>query len=306
MNNPIIIAALLLIGFAMPFQAHSQQLNQRYTTSKGKEHLIGKCNRNALLQAPYKEWFDLNYGAYEVDKAILKKCKRKFKNVQVEIFMATWCGDSKRGVPQFYKVLDELGVKESQITLINVFGSDSLYKQSPTHEEQGKLIHRVPTFIFYKKGKEIGRIVETPVTSYEVDIAQIANGLPPAPTYRIVKSVDDYLNEKGFITERTELLPFARQVYKQAKSTGALNTYGYVLIEAGEIEKALSVFTLNTILFRKYPNVWDSLAEAYEKNNEPERALKCYEKVLELNPTEKHAKERIVVLREQLKTTLEK
>jgi len=294
MNNPIIIAVLLLTGIAM--SANAQKHNQKYSDSKGKEHLIGKCNRQGLQQAPYKEWFDKFYNGYEVDKTVLKKCKKKLKNVKIEIFMATWCGDSKREVPRFYKILDELGIKDKQIKLINLFGSDSLYKQSPTHEERGKLIHRVPTFIFYKKGKEIGRIVETPATSFEMDIAQIANGLPSAPNYHITQTVNDYFEKEGISTDRKELLPFARKIYKQAKSRSALNTYGYVLMANNEMEKAIAVFTMNTILFSREPNPWDSLAEAYEKNNEIDKAVSTYKHVLELNPNSKHANERVLAL----------
>ena len=290
----MVIAVVLLIGLSMSLNA--QNLNQRYIDTKEKVQLIGKCERKALQEAPFKEWYDKNYNGYEVDKTTLRKCKNKLKNVQIEIFMATWCGDSKREVPRFYKVLDELGIKESQITLINVFGSDSLYKQSSTHEEVGKLIHRVPTFILYKKGEEIGRIVETPVTSFEMDLAQIANGMPPAPTYKIVATVDNYLNEETITTDRKVLLEFGRKIYKQAKSKSALNTYAYVLIEAGETDKALAVFTLNTILFSKEPNTWDSLADAYEMSNQKEKALKTYKYVLELNPNAEHAKERIAAL----------
>ena len=292
MKNPTIIAILLLLGCAMSIQAQ----NQTYTDTKGKTQLIGACERNALQEAPFQEWYQTNYEEYTIDKAVLKKCKNKLKNVQVEIFMATWCGDSKREVPRFYKILDELGVEESQVTLINVFGTDSLYKQSPSHEEQGKLIHRVPTFIFYKKGEEIGRIVETPVTSFETDMAQIANGMPSAPTYKIVQSVHNYFEKEGVSTDRKVLFPFAKKVYKEAKSEGALNTYGYVLMDAGELEKAIAVFTLNTMFFSKSTNVWDSLAEAYEENNEPEKALVLYQHILKLNPAEEHAKERVEVL----------
>jgi hypothetical protein len=34
-------------------------------------------------------------------------------------------------------------------------------------------IERVPTFIIYKEGKEIGRIIETPVQSLEADLQKI-------------------------------------------------------------------------------------------------------------------------------------
>ena len=52
--------------------------------------------------------------------------------------MGTWCGDSKREVPRFYKILDEMGVKEQDIQLYNLDNRGDAYKQSPGGEEKGQ------------------------------------------------------------------------------------------------------------------------------------------------------------------------
>jgi thiol-disulfide isomerase/thioredoxin len=91
----------------------------------------------------------------------------------IQLFFGTWCGDSKREVPRMLKVLYQSGFKDTAIDLIAVSNHDTLYKQSPLHEERGLNIIRVPTLIVYQSGKEIGRIVETPVESIEKDIWQI-------------------------------------------------------------------------------------------------------------------------------------
>ena len=41
----------------------------------------------------------------------------------------------------------------------------------------------MPTFILYKDGVELGRIVETPIESMEDDIFNILIGSPPQPNY---------------------------------------------------------------------------------------------------------------------------
>lgn len=69
-----------------------------------------------------------------------------------------------------------------------------------------------------------------------------------------------------------------------------LNMFGYALMEEGETELALKVFTLNTELFPAVPNVWDSLAEAYMKMGNKEMASANYKKVLELDPANENAK----------------
>ena len=50
------------------------------------------------------------------------------------------------------------------------------YKESPQHEEKGWDIEFVPTIIFLRNGKELGRIVESPEQSLEKDMRKILIG----------------------------------------------------------------------------------------------------------------------------------
>ena len=49
-------------------------------------------------------------------------------------------------------------------------------RKTPDDLQKGFELIRVPTFIFYKKGKEIGRFVEYPKKSVEADFLKILNG----------------------------------------------------------------------------------------------------------------------------------
>ena len=69
------------------------------------------------------------------------------------------------------------------------------------------------------------------------------------------------------------------------KNSGVLNDLGYRLIEMRkEVAWAISLFKLNTTLFPKNGNVWDSLGEAYAKNDQKKEAIKSYQKALEFAP----------------------
>ena len=48
-------------------------------------------------------------------------------------------------------------------------------KEEPKAEVEGYEIEYVPTLIFYREQKEIGRIIETPELSLEEDILAILN-----------------------------------------------------------------------------------------------------------------------------------
>ena len=85
----------------------------------------------------------------------------------------TWCGDSKRETPRFYKVMEAADFnfkKNFKLVAVN------RGKKTPDNLQEGKNIIRVPTFIFYKKGKEIGRYVEYPRESMEKDFLKILKG----------------------------------------------------------------------------------------------------------------------------------
>jgi len=72
-----------------------------------------------------------------------------------------------------------------------------------------------------------------------------------------------------------------------------LNKAGYDFLQDNNILKAISIFKVNTELYKTDANAWDSLGEAYLKNGEEENALKSYKKALALDPTSKSAKEMI-------------
>ncbi len=74
--------------------------------------------------------------------------------------------------PVSFKVMDEAAYPASNVTIICV---DRERKDS-SGMVNGLNIELVPTFIFYKDGNELGRIVETPTQTMEEDIFEILTG----------------------------------------------------------------------------------------------------------------------------------
>lgn len=156
--------------------SYSQTFNQLVVDDKGREKLLGKINREGLTSNSFKSWFERNYDSYIPNEKQISALKESLKKYNIKLFLGTWCSDSKREVPRFYKVLDVANFPENQLEVIAVDDARESYKQSPNGEEQGLNIHRVPTFIFYKNGKEINRIVESPHTTLEQDLKDILEG----------------------------------------------------------------------------------------------------------------------------------
>lgn len=159
--------ALILPFLILPVVAFLQP-NLQVISHKGDPILLGEVNRAGLEAAPFGDWFRPTYVAYQVDKMALADAN--LEGVDLLVFMGTWCEDSQRELPHFYKILDHLGYPEKRLRVVALDNHPDRRKTSPDGAEKGWNIELVPTFIFLKNGKEIGRIVETPVVSLERDM----------------------------------------------------------------------------------------------------------------------------------------
>ncbi|RXP44950.1 thioredoxin [Lutibacter sp. HS1-25] len=142
--------------------------------------LVGIATKDAFLTEPFSEWFVFNYNAYEVDQATIDSLKPLLNNITIKAFMGTWCGDSQSQTPVFYKVIESANFNIQNLTLVAV----DTNKKTPKNLQKGYDIKYVPTFIFFKNGEEIGRIVEYPITSIEADILTIVSGKPYKHAYQ--------------------------------------------------------------------------------------------------------------------------
>ena len=258
--------------------------------------LLGVHPKKDLQQSPFNEWFDKNYAAYLVDSFTAKQLRPLLKNKKLEIFMGTWCGDSKREVPRMLKILDYAGVRPSQVNMIMVDNHDSTYKQSPSHEEKGKFIHRVPCLIVYDKNKEMNRIVEFPVVSLEKDLLSIVQSAPYQPNYRAAAYLSQLLKEKNIRDLAADSTALATTLKPLVRNSAELNSLGYVWMAAGEMDRALLAFELNALLFPDNANVYDSLGEIHLKLNNRAAAKSYYTKVLELQPGNTNAVKMLAAL----------
>ncbi|MCU0333784.1 MAG: thioredoxin family protein [Chitinophagaceae bacterium] len=177
MTINIRMAAAILCMLCASVVAHSQPAQTTTdslpTDAAGRPMLLGRQPREALLRAPFADWFLANYQAYVVDSFTCQFIRPLLADKQLTIFMGTWCGDSRREVPRLLKMLDCCGFAARQLTLIMVSNHASMYKQSPGHEEAGRNVLRVPTLIVEANGKEVGRLIEYPVVSLEKDLLAI-------------------------------------------------------------------------------------------------------------------------------------
>jgi CubicO group peptidase (beta-lactamase class C family) len=80
----------------------------------------------------------------------------------------------------------------------------------------------------------------------------------------------------------------------------AINSIGFTLMGEGYVENAEKAFRLNTRLWPEVPNPWDSLAQCLLEQHRYAESIIAYEKVLELDPENSLARERIESIRAEL------
>ena len=273
--------------------SQAQVLNRVVTDDKGQKKLLGKTTKEGLQLAPFKDWYTKHYDAYLENTNVIDAIKSELNSSSIKVFFGSWCGDSKRELPRFYKVLDEANFPMDQLDLIAVDRTASAYKQAPNGEEKGLNIHRVPTFILYKDGEEVNRIVERPKESIERDLYNILITKKYSPNYNAVSYINSLFNEHS-LTELTEMeATLIPRLAEYVKGSRELNTYGYVLLRSGDTDKALYIFDLNAKIFPYKHNVHDSLGEAFFETEAYTKALRAYYKVLSLHPESENAKEMI-------------
>lgn len=76
-----------------------------------------------------------------------------------------------------------------------------------------------------------------------------------------------------------------------------VNGIGYALLREERTGEANEVFRLNAEAFPEAANTWDSLAEAHMVAGDDERAIRFYERSLELDPGNDNAREKLAELR---------
>ena len=133
--------------------------------------LLGRIDEKGLNGDDFIEWYQENYKAHELDTTSIKEINKKIKQTKIKMFMGTWCSDSQREVPAFYKILHQTDFDLNNLEVIAV----SQEKDTPNKLEEGFAIEYVPTIIFYKNDGEIGRYVELAQETLEKDILAILN-----------------------------------------------------------------------------------------------------------------------------------
>ena len=130
---------------------------------------VKKTSGEKILQTSL-EWQN-NYKNYQVDESFLDTLKAKTgDNLKIDVYLGSWCSDSLNHVPAFIKIM---AAAQIQDTAVNYFEVDKKPNKNVKYYVKELKVEKVPTFIFSRRGKELGRIVENPTNSLIEDIVEI-------------------------------------------------------------------------------------------------------------------------------------
>ena len=130
---------------------------------------FGEFSRDQLENSTHNNWFLENYNAHPLNKALVSQIHSLFDDIEVTIYMGTWCEDSQREVPGFYKIIDALEANDQVRPIVGL--NEDKVSHDGSAEQAG--VTNVPTFVLSKDGQESYRIVEFPIISLEQDILDI-------------------------------------------------------------------------------------------------------------------------------------
>jgi len=168
MKPPIVLFIFMLIEISLFSQ--EKKINQKIFDPKSNhEIMIGYCNLAGMTDTAFNSAFITEYSAYAPDKEIINQLTSLLDGITVTIILGTWCSDSREQVPRFMKLFDALEHAFPDPVIICVDRD----KKAGDVSLEGMNILKVPTFIVYYNGRELGRIIETPKITMEKDFLDI-------------------------------------------------------------------------------------------------------------------------------------
>lgn len=131
------------------------------------DELVGALTRETLFEKN-PEWQAVA-AAYQPKPDCVEKLRASALEVKVEIYLGTWCSDSKAHVSEYFKVMEMADTPLIQTACTGI--PEDKDKRASFY--RGKDITKLPTFLVFIDGREAGRIVETPDKSVEEDLVRI-------------------------------------------------------------------------------------------------------------------------------------
>lgn len=132
--------------------------------------VVGVTDRGAI-EAAVPAWA-ASAASADVEEETARALSSVPPGAEVDVFLGTWCGDSRREVGRLFRALEL--VQEPYPFTIRFVGVDRA-KVAPGLSE-GAGLRYVPTIIVRRDGAEVGRIVESAPRGIERELLDLLTG----------------------------------------------------------------------------------------------------------------------------------
>jgi thiol-disulfide isomerase/thioredoxin len=132
--------------------------------------LLGATTREKVEATP--DWVQAEVDA-KPDAAAAQALAAVEPGAEVTIYLGSWCGDSRREVPRFWKALDAAG---GSVPFAVHYVAVDQAKKEPADLLKQDAVRYLPTIVVRRGGQEVGRIVETSPHGVEQDLLALLTG----------------------------------------------------------------------------------------------------------------------------------
>lgn len=133
----------------------------------GERMLVGQLIYGDILRF-FPDWRVVE-DTLTVEAPLVARLRAIGEPTEVLVFLATWCSDSRDGVPAFVRAIEAADNPNIRVTL---YGVDDR-KEDPAGLAAAYGVVRVPTFVVIRENVEVGRMVETPRESFPEDFLRV-------------------------------------------------------------------------------------------------------------------------------------
>ena len=126
-----------------------------------KEQIYGYLSAHPELRA--------SVGLYDPDRDLLQRIGDDIKETEIKVISGNWCPDCRIQVPRFFSVILALNHGDFGLEIIEVDRN----KMDGNKMAEMMSVLAIPTIIFFRNGKELGRIIERPKCRMQDDILEI-------------------------------------------------------------------------------------------------------------------------------------
>lgn len=166
----LLVLTITLALAACGADPHASGSRTTTAAAAASPDIVGPTSREAI-EAALPRWREAIAGA-DASEETSRALASVPPGAHVDVYLGTWCGDSRREVSRFFRALEH--APEPRPFTVDLVGVDRA-KRAPELPEDLDLRY-VPTFVVRRDGAEVGRIVESAPRGIERELLDLLTG----------------------------------------------------------------------------------------------------------------------------------